>query len=122
MKAPRFLAVVLAARAVAFPGMRELLQDLSTRQAPDGQVEMIGDLATEGATSQVGEQIRDCLLNVTSCENPSPNVGHPTAQTRPQLTDKPDLSTSWTSSIRRVRRRYLLRMELHCKEAHTMVP
>lgn len=74
MKLYLFIAALVAGRAIAFPGMRELLQDLSKRQDPDGSVEMIGDLATQGATTQVGQQVRDCLLNVTSCENPSPNV------------------------------------------------
>jgi hypothetical protein len=65
----------------AHPGrMGHLMQDLARRQAPPNQtVEMIGDLATVGATTPVGVKVQTCLLDASgaSCVDTSPNVNTP---------------------------------------------
>ncbi|KAJ5952443.1 heme peroxidase [Penicillium vulpinum] len=54
--------------ASGFPGMDTLLNDIKRRQSTDERSEMIGDL-TDGATTAVGRQVRECITNVGSCEN-----------------------------------------------------
>jgi len=57
--------------------MGGLIRDLSSRQAPPNQtVEMIGDLATEGATTDVGKKVKTCLEDPSgaSCEDSSAKV------------------------------------------------
>ncbi|KAJ5356485.1 heme peroxidase [Penicillium concentricum] len=54
--------------ASGFPGMDTLLNDIRRRQSTTGTSEMIGDL-TDGATTAVGRQVRECITGVGSCEN-----------------------------------------------------
>jgi hypothetical protein len=71
------LLLSAATAALAHPGgmgLRTLMQDLTKRQAANTTVEMIGDLK-EGATTPVGEHIRDCLLGVAgTCQDLSAKV------------------------------------------------
>src|ERR1700760_4523321 len=73
MKFNLFVAAAFAGSAVAFPGMGSLMAELGKRQAP-APVQMIGDLATTGPTTPIGQQVSDCLNGAISCENPGPKV------------------------------------------------
>jgi hypothetical protein len=70
-----------AAGALAHPGrMGHLIRDLSTRQAPPNQtVEMIGDLATIGAVTDVGVKVKTCLEDPSgaACVDTSAHVSIP---------------------------------------------
>ncbi|RDW59926.1 peroxidase-3 [Coleophoma cylindrospora] len=60
-----------AATAVsAFPGMKDLMADLGKRQADTATVELLGDLL-DGATTPVGQEVKDCLLGNVACQDGS---------------------------------------------------
>lgn len=73
MKLALYLTSVLAGTTVAFPGIGELMRKPSERQAPNTTIEMIGDLV-QGATTAVGNQVKNCLLSTGPCQDPSPKV------------------------------------------------
>lgn len=54
-------ALAAAHVATAFPGLKNLMVELGTRQAPPEPNVPIGDLATEGPTTPVGHRVMDCL-------------------------------------------------------------
>jgi hypothetical protein len=54
-------ALAAAQIAAAFPGLKNLMVELGTRQAPPEPNVPIGDLATEGATTPVGHLVMNCL-------------------------------------------------------------
>ena len=72
MKLTIYLTSVLAGTVLAFPGMKNLMRELAKRQAT-GTPEMIGDLI-QGATSPVGNQVKNCLLGTGSCQDLTPKV------------------------------------------------
>ena len=75
MKLSLFLANVLAGTALAYPGMGDLMRELAERQAttPTPAPEMIGDLI-QGATTPVGNQVKNCLLGTGRCQDTTPKV------------------------------------------------
>lgn len=65
-----FISLVVVS---GFPGMDILLNDIRRRQSISGTSEMIGDL-TDGATTAVGRQVRECITGAGSCENQEEKV------------------------------------------------
>lgn len=53
--------------ALAFPGMQDLFNEITSRQSSSGTSQLIGDL-TDGATTTVGRRVRDCITEGSSCE------------------------------------------------------
>jgi hypothetical protein len=72
MKLTIYLTSVLAGTVLAFPGMKNLMRELAKRQTT-GTPEMIGDL-NQGATTPVGNQVKNCLLGTGSCQDLTPKV------------------------------------------------
>ncbi len=74
MKPTIYLIGVLGGTALAFPGINNLMRELAKRQAAGAPApEMIGDLI-QGATTPVGNQVKDCLLGSGSCQDSTPKV------------------------------------------------
>ncbi|RDW82843.1 peroxidase-2 [Coleophoma cylindrospora] len=74
MKLTTYLLCATAGTAVAYPGMGNLMAELSKRAAAapaDPTIEMIGDLV-QGATTPVGKEVKDCLLGNQACQNLTP--------------------------------------------------
>lgn len=67
MKFILLLTPLACYNAYAFPGFDKLLRELARRQDAPQSRQMIGDLV-EGATTEVGRRVRDCLLGDESCE------------------------------------------------------
>jgi hypothetical protein len=76
MKKTLLLASSLVATVIAYPGMKNVMPDIRNlaRQAPQEPVEMIGDLATQGATTAVGHTVQDCLEGKIDCYDDTPKV------------------------------------------------
>src|SRR4051794_12156860 len=76
MKFSLFLLAATAGTSLAYPGMGNLMRELAERQAtspPNVTIEMIGDLQ-QGATTTVGNQIKNCLLGTGPCQDLTPKV------------------------------------------------
>jgi hypothetical protein len=78
MKFSNFLiAGVTVGTVLAYPGMKNIMMELdeiAKRQtAPNTTIEMIGDLIN-GATTPVGNLVKDCLEGTVSCEVVTPKV------------------------------------------------
>ena len=75
MKSTLCLIGAIAGPALAFPGMSNLMAELAERQATTATPapEMIGDLI-QGATTPVGNEVKNCLLGTISCQNLTPKV------------------------------------------------
>jgi len=75
MKLSLYLTSILAGSALAFPGMSNLMRELAARQAAGAAPapEMIGDLV-QGATTPVGNQVKNCLLGTGPCQDLTPKV------------------------------------------------
>lgn len=77
MKFTSATVLALAGSAAAWPGMSALIQELAKRQGPTPgglDAPMIGDLATIGAITPVGKQVKSCLQGTISCESPGAKV------------------------------------------------
>jgi hypothetical protein len=64
--------------ALAYPCMGNLMAELSKRQAtspPNVTIEMVGDLV-QGATTPVGNQVKNCLLGSGPCQDLTPRVNY----------------------------------------------
>src|SRR5258708_2500503 len=84
----------LAQTLCAFPGMHGLVRDLMKRQAPPVIPEpLIGDLATKGATTPVGNAVLKCI-NGTGIDEPCQNLEPKVSGTKQNGTryDKTDIS------------------------------
>lgn len=66
MKLIILLALLNCYKAYAFPGFDKLLHGLARRQNDLQSREMIGDLV-DGATTEVGRRVRDCLVGHGPC-------------------------------------------------------
>jgi hypothetical protein len=74
MKLIIYLTSILAGTIFAFPGMNNLMKELAKRQASGVPApEMIGDLV-QGATTLVGNQVKNCLLGTGTCQDLTPKV------------------------------------------------
>ena len=75
MRASNLALTLLSGSAYGHPGMRKLMADLMKRQAPPNVPEpLIGDLATQGATTPVGLAIENCINGNGPCQNQNVKV------------------------------------------------
>jgi hypothetical protein len=60
----------------AFPGMKNLMVDLLKRQTapPTVPEPLLGDLATDGATTLVGNLVLNCINGTGPCQTNQPKV------------------------------------------------
>jgi hypothetical protein len=76
MKSTLLWGISLATSTTAYPGMKNKISDIQNlaRQAPQEPVEMLGDLATQGATTATGHTVQDCLEGKIDCYDDAPKV------------------------------------------------
>jgi len=88
MKLSFYLVSASAAATFAMPGMINLMHELARRQAgPPPTPELIGDLATQGATTPVGNKVKACITGVgdPSCQELTPKVNAIPSVWQPRL-------------------------------------
>jgi hypothetical protein len=73
MKISLYLVAVAAGTTLAYPGVGNLLLELAKRQTTTPTPELIGDLIA-GATTSVGNQVKNCLLGTAPCQDLTPKV------------------------------------------------
>lgn len=115
MKLSLYLTGVLAGTALTFPGMGDLMRKLAERQASGAPpVEMIGDLV-QGATTPVGNQVKNCLLGSGPCQDLTPKVRISLSHLKKtMLTFFKDIQSSRTAQSL-LSSRHMLRVGLHIK-------
>jgi hypothetical protein len=96
MKLSAFLLASAATGAHAFPGMKNLMVELMKRQGGPPLIPepLIGDLATEGATTPVGQAVLGCFNDAlgVSCQVPAAKVSDPRML---NVSNVPDIYTTW---------------------------
>jgi hypothetical protein len=76
MKFTTYLIGVMTGTALAYLGMGNLMAELAKKQATapaNATVQMVGDLI-QGATTPVGNEVKDYLIGTVSCQNLTPKV------------------------------------------------
>ena len=77
MKLNIFVLSAAVGSATAYPGMAKLMHELIARQGgppPTAPQPLFGDLATQGATTPVGQAILSCITGNGPCQVNTPKV------------------------------------------------